>query len=78
MSHTAADPQRIRALLDFAMRKYRVTVLDVSGADVAALDSLGSLLDCRRNQPGTPVVAECGSTDTGAADSVRRVRRSRA
>jgi pilus assembly protein CpaE len=40
VSHTAADPQRIRALLDFAMRKYRVTVLDVSGSDVAALDSL--------------------------------------
>jgi pilus assembly protein CpaE len=40
VSHTAADPQRIRALLDFAMRKYRVTVLDVSGSDVATLDSL--------------------------------------
>jgi pilus assembly protein CpaE len=40
MSASAADPQRIRALLDFSMRKYRVTVLDVSGSDVAALDSL--------------------------------------
>ncbi len=40
MSPSAADPQRIRALLDFCMRKYRVTVLDVSGSDVAALDSL--------------------------------------
>ena len=40
VSQAAADPQRIRALIDFAMRKYRVTVLDVSGSDVAALDSL--------------------------------------
>jgi pilus assembly protein CpaE len=40
VSPIAADPQRIRALLDFSMRKYRVTVLDVSGSDVAALDSL--------------------------------------
>ena len=40
VSQSAADPQRIRALLDFAMRKYRVTVLDVSGSDVAALDAL--------------------------------------
>jgi pilus assembly protein CpaE len=40
VSPSASDPQRIRALLDFAMRKYRITVLDVSGSDVAALDSL--------------------------------------
>jgi len=40
VSPVAADPQRIRALLDFTMRKYRVTVLDVSGSDMAALDSL--------------------------------------
>jgi pilus assembly protein CpaE len=40
VSQSAADPQRIRALLDFAMRRYRVTVLDVSGSDVAALDAL--------------------------------------
>jgi pilus assembly protein CpaE len=40
VSQSAADPQRIRALLDFAMRKYRVTVLDVSGSDMAALDAL--------------------------------------
>jgi pilus assembly protein CpaE len=40
VSQSATDPQRIRALLDFAIRKYRVTVLDVSGSDVAALDAL--------------------------------------
>lgn len=40
MSPSAADPQRIRALLDFSIRKYRVTVLDLSGSNVAALDSL--------------------------------------
>jgi pilus assembly protein CpaE len=40
MSPTASDPQRIRALLDFAMRKYRVTVLDLSRSDMAGLDSL--------------------------------------
>jgi pilus assembly protein CpaE len=40
MSPCASDPQRIRALLDFSMRKYRVTVLDIAGANVAALDSL--------------------------------------
>jgi pilus assembly protein CpaE len=40
VSQSAADPQRIRALLDFALRKYRVTVLDVSSSDMAALDAL--------------------------------------
>ena len=40
VSQSAADPQRIRALLDFAMRKYRFTILDVSGSDVASLDAL--------------------------------------
>jgi pilus assembly protein CpaE len=40
VSQIAADPQRIRALIDFTKRQYRVTVLDVSGSDVAALDSL--------------------------------------
>ena len=40
VSQIAADPQRIQALLDFTRRKYRITVLDVSGSDVAALDSL--------------------------------------
>jgi len=40
LSQTAADPQRLRALLDFALRKYRFTLLDVPRSDVAALDSL--------------------------------------
>ena len=40
LSQSAVDPQRVRALLDFAIRKYRFTLLDVPRSDVAVLDSL--------------------------------------
>jgi pilus assembly protein CpaE len=40
LSQSPADPQRIRALFDFAIRKYRFTLLDVPRSDVAVLDSL--------------------------------------
>ena len=40
LSQSAADPQRVRALLDFAIRKYRFVMLDVPRSDVAVLDSL--------------------------------------
>ena len=36
------DPQRIRTLIDFAVRYYRALVLDVPRADQAALDALDS------------------------------------
>jgi pilus assembly protein CpaE len=40
LSQGPADPQRVRALLDFAIRKYRFTVLDIPRSDVAVLDAL--------------------------------------
>ena len=36
----AVDPQRVRALIDFASTRYRYTVLDVPRSDVAMLDAL--------------------------------------
>jgi pilus assembly protein CpaE len=40
MGYGAVDPQRVRALLDFASRKFRFTVLDVPRNDVGLLDAL--------------------------------------
>lgn len=36
----AVDPRRLHALLDFAIRQYRFTVLDVPRSDLALLDAL--------------------------------------
>ena len=38
-----ADPDRLRALIDFAAHHYRYTVLDVPRADAAALDALSGV-----------------------------------
>jgi len=40
LPQSVVDPQRVRTLLDFAVRKYRYTLLDVSRSDVATLDAL--------------------------------------
>ena len=38
--HASMDPGRARALLEFASRKYRYTVLDVARSDFSMLDAL--------------------------------------
>lgn len=40
LPQSAVDPRRLHALLDFAIRKYRFTVLDVPRSDLAMLDVL--------------------------------------
>ena len=40
MTTGAVDPQRVRALIDFAATRYRYTVLDVPRSDMAMLDAL--------------------------------------
>jgi pilus assembly protein CpaE len=40
LGHGEIDPQRVRALLDFTIRKFRFTVLDVPRSDLAVLDAL--------------------------------------
>jgi pilus assembly protein CpaE len=40
LPQSVVDPRRIHALLDFAIRKYRFTVLDVPRSDLAMLDVL--------------------------------------
>ena len=40
MTTGAVDPQRVRALIDFASTRYRYTVLDVPRSDMAVLDAL--------------------------------------
>jgi pilus assembly protein CpaE len=42
LAHGVADGARIRALLDFAIRKYRFTLLDIPRSDVTMLDALES------------------------------------
>ena len=67
------DPQRIRALLDFATRKYRYTVLDVPRSDVAMLDVARDRHDDRRrHQPGVPSLRSAGRLGADAAHALRR------
>jgi pilus assembly protein CpaE len=41
-SSAPVEPKRLRALLDFAVRRYRYTVLDVARSDMSMLDALDS------------------------------------